>query len=157
MKILDPLSGREVDLHAPYRASVDANAFTPSVRVPHDEVRSTPLLKAAAWRPDAEMQTLRARTSTPLRGSQKRSIVLPVVLGALCISGWVAFGYKSWSYAAAGRERLAQITASEAARRDLDSELKRLRDRVGDLRAVQGKLAAASEDLKRTTSARRCA
>src|SRR4051794_795119 len=47
MKILDPLSGREVDLNP----SVDANAFTPSVRVPQDEVRSTPLLKAGAWRP----------------------------------------------------------------------------------------------------------
>jgi hypothetical protein len=148
MKILDPLSGREVDLHP----SVDANAFTPSVRVPQDEVRSTPLLKAGVWRPDAELQ--RARTSTPLRGLQKRSVVLRVVLGASCISGWVAFGYNSWSYAAAGRERLAQITASEAARRDLDSELQRLRDRVGDLRAVEEKLAAASEDLKRTTSAR---
>jgi hypothetical protein len=147
MKILDPLSGREVDLHP----SVDANAFTASVCVPQDEVRSTFLLKAGAWRPDAEMQ--RVHTSTLLRGSQKRS-VLRVVLGALCISGWVAFGYNSWSYAAAGRERLAQITASEAARRDLDSELQRLRDRVGDLRAVEEKLAAASEDLKRTTSAR---
>ena len=77
-----------------------------------------------------------------------------VVLGALCISGWGAFGYKSWSSAAAGREKLALITASEAARRDLGSELKRLRDRVGDLRAVQGKLAATREELKRTTTAR---
>src|SRR5215204_710140 len=144
MKILDPLSGREVDLHP----SVDANAFTPSVRVPQDEVRSTPLLKAGAWRPDAELH--RARTSTPLRGLQKRSVVLTVGLGALCISGWGSFGYSSWSYAAAERERLAQITASEAAREDLGSELKRLRDRVGDLRAVEGKLAVAREDLKRT-------
>ena len=91
---------------------------------------------------------------TPLRGLQKRSVVLRVVLGALCISGWVAFGYKSWSYAAAEREKLALITASEAAREDLGSELKRLRDRVGDLRAVQGKLAAAREELKRITTAR---
>src|SRR4051794_7905122 len=45
-------------------------------------------------------------------------------------------------------------TFSPAFSRDLDSELQRLRDRVGDLRAVEGKLAAASEDLKRTTSAR---
>src|SRR5215217_9061004 len=148
MKILDPLSGNQVDLHP----SVDANAFTPSVRVPQDEVRSTPLLKAGARRPDAELQ--RARTSTTLRGSQKRSVVLTLVLGALCISGWGAFGYNSWSYAAAGRERLAQITASEAARRDLGSELQRLRDRVGDLRAVEEKLAAAREELKRITSAR---
>jgi hypothetical protein len=155
MKILDPLSGREVDLHAPYRASLDANASTPSVRVPHDEVRSTPLLKAASWRPDAELQTFPgARASPPLRGSQKRSVVLTVVLAALCIWGWGAFGYKSWSSAAAEREKLALITASEAAREDLGSELKRLRDRVGDLRAVQEKLAATREELKRTTTAR---
>jgi hypothetical protein len=74
MKVLDPLSGREVDLRP-----VDANAFTPSVRVPQDEV------KAGAWRPDAELP--RARMSTPLHGLQKRSVVLRVVLGALCISG----------------------------------------------------------------------
>ena len=155
MKILDPLSGREVDLHAPYRASVDADAFTLSVRVPHDEVRSAPLLKAAPWRLDAELQTLpEARASTPLRGSQKRSIVLPVVLGALCVWGWGAFEYKSWSSATAERKKLALITASEAAREDLGSELKRLRDRVGDLRAVQEKLAATREELKRTTTAR---
>jgi chromosome segregation ATPase len=48
----------------------------------------------------------------------------------------------------------ALITASEAAREDLGSELKRLRDRVGDLRAVQEKLAATREELKRTTTAR---
>src|SRR4051794_24311248 len=143
MKILDPLSGREVDLHP----SVDANAFAPSVRVPQDEVRSTPLLKAGARRPDAELQ--RARTSTPLRGLQKRSVVLRAVLGALCISGWATFGYSSWSYAAAERERLARITAREAGGEDVGSELKGLRDRVGDLRAVEGKLAAAGEDLKR--------
>jgi len=95
-----------------------------------------------------------ARASTPLRGSQKRSIVLPVVLGALCVWGWGAFGYKSWSSAAAEREKLALITASEAAREDLGSELKRLRDRVGDLRAVEEKLAATREELKRTTAAR---
>ncbi len=151
MKILDPLSGREVDLHPPYRASADANAFTPSVRVPQDEVRAAPLLKAAPWPPDAELHILPA---APLRGSQKRSVVLTVVLGALCISGWGAFGYKSWSSAAAEREKLALITASEAAREDLGSELKRLRDRVGDLRAVQEKLAATREELKRTTTAR---
>jgi hypothetical protein len=147
MKILDPLSGREVDLRP-----VDANAFTPSVRVPQDEVRSPPLLKAGPWRPDAELQ--RARASTPLGGSQKRSVFLPVVLGALCIWGWGAFGYKSWSSSAEERERLAQITASEAAREDLGSELQRLRDRVGDLRAVEEKLGATRAELKRTTSAR---
>ena len=141
LKILDPLSGREVDL----RPSVDANTFTPSVRVPQDEVRSPPLLKAGPWRADPE------RTSTPLRGLQQRSVVLPVVLGALCISGWGAFGYSSWSSAVAERERLAAI---EAAREDLGSELKRLRDRVGDLRGVEEKLAASREALKRTTTAR---
>jgi len=155
MKMLDPLSEKEVDLRPPYRASVDANVFTPSVRVPQDEVRSAPFLQAAPWRADAELQTMpEARASTPLRGSQKRSVVLTVVLGAFCTSGWGAFGYKSWSSAAAEREKLALITASEAAREDLGSELKRLRDRVGDLRAVQEQLAATREELKRTTTAR---
>ena len=95
MKILDPLSGREVDL----RPSVDTNAFTPSVRVPQDEVRSPPLLKAGAWRPDAELQ--RARTSTPLRGLQN----LRVVLGALCISGGSRSGITA-GHAPAEREKI---------------------------------------------------
>src|SRR4051812_32721216 len=119
MRILDPLSGREVDL----RPSGDANAFTPSVRVPQDEVRSHLSSKLDPGGPDPEMP--RARTSTLLPGLQKRFVVLSVVLGALCISGWSAFGYSSWSSAAAERERLAQITASEAAREDLGGELKR--------------------------------
>src|SRR4051794_35731529 len=93
MKILDPLSGREVDLRPPYQASVDANVFTPSMRVPQDEVRSTPLLKAGAWRADAELQTPpQALTSTPLRSTQTRSVILFVVLGTLCFSGWARSG-----------------------------------------------------------------
>src|SRR4051794_19237892 len=121
MKILDPLSGREVDLRPPYQASVDANAFTPSVRVPQDEVRSTPFVKDVPWRPEAELQTPPG-PRTSLRGSQKRSAVVPVVLGALCLCGWGAFGYNSLSSAAAEREKLALITASETAREELASE-----------------------------------
>ena len=94
---------------------------------------------------------------TPIRGqlcAPIDTLVLKVALAALCISGWSAFGYGRWSFAATERDRLTQLTASEAEREQFRGELNELRHRTGDLRAVQDKLAAAREELRLSTAAR---
>jgi len=97
---------------------------------------------------------LDARASSSLATTTKRSLALKVALAALCISGWSAFGYGRWSFAATERDRLTQIAASEAEREQFRGELNELRHRIGDLRAVQDKLAAAREELRLSTAAR---
>ena len=97
---------------------------------------------------------LDARGPSPLAGTTKRSLALKVALAALCISGWSAFGYGRWSFAATERDRLTQIAASEAEREQFRGELNELRHRTGDLRAVEDKLAAAREELRLSSAAR---
>ena len=160
MKILDPRSGNEVFVDYPRDLPAGANApagFTAAVRILQEGLdRPKPPIKAtrASWHLFGSRTSLDARASSSLATTTKRSLALKVALAALCISGWSAFGYGRWSFAAAERDRLTQIAASEAEREQFRGELNELRHRTGDLRAVQDKLAAAREELRLSTAAR---
>ena len=129
---------------------------TAAVRILQEGLdRPKPPIKAtrASWHLSA-VGPLDARGPFPARGTTKRSLALKVALAALCISGWSAFRYGRWSFAATERDRLTQLTASEAEREQFRGELNELRHRTGDLRAVQDKLAAAREELRLSSAAR---
>jgi hypothetical protein len=151
MKILDPRSGNEVYVDYARDLPADANeprGFAASVRILQEGLnRPKPLIKAArtSWLHFGSRPSSDARASSP--PTKKRSLALKVALAALCISGWSAFGYGHWSFAAE-RDRLAEIAATAGERLD------ELRHQTGDLRAVQDKLAAAREELRLSTVAR---
>ena len=50
----------------------------------------------------------RALVRCPRSHRQQTICCVKVALAALCISGWSAFGYEHWSFAAAERDRLAE-------------------------------------------------
>ena len=158
MKILDPRSGNEVYVDYPRDLPADANeprGFAASVRILQEGLnRPKPLIKAArtSWLHFGSRTSWDARASSP--PTKKRSLALKVALAALCISGWSAFGYGHWSFAAAERDRLAEIAAIAGEREQFRGELDELRHQTGDLRAVQDKLAAAREELRLSTAAR---
>jgi hypothetical protein len=160
MKILDPRSGNEVFVDYPRDFPADANSakgFMASVRILQeglDRPKPPSMAARASWRLFGSRTSSGARALSPLTSTPKRSVALKVALAALCISGWSAFGYEHWSFAAAERDRLAEIAATAAEREQFRGELTELRHRTGDLRAVQDKLTAAREELRLSTAAR---
>src|SRR5215207_4023946 len=153
MKILDPRSGNEVFIDYPRDLPAGANApagFTAAVRILQEGLdRPKPPIKVsrAPWHLFGSRISLDARASSALVTTTKRALALKVALAALCISGWSAFGYERWSFAAAERDRLTQIAVSEAEREQFRGELNELRHRTGDLR---GCLSAANHGVGET-------